>query len=245
MPFVSFATTGGDYELVTLGADESGIYFLHYYHDESDRAPALWKYNFDSNKISQTYDWSNYPKESIEDGIIRMGWDNLSKISMDNSFDLSQIQMLELAPIKIFDKFNEEYYSVFPYQVQFGNQQITLNQCYSNKSTPTIVELFTLNDIHFVHLRYLGLCYEGGYNKDTVFAFNNTFASAMVSDSINEPALGAIEIADSLYDQNQEKNDTYWEKGSPNYIYVFLPIILILLPILILKWKKKDTTNEK
>ncbi len=234
----SLATVGGPQELELLGHDSTTVYYLYHFYDESDEAPQMWKFNLNDRTLEIDQSWCNYPDETIEDALKRINLGNaqLIPIAPDVTYPMDQLMIFQLDSISRFSEYYQVYHTVYPFKVQFGDVEANIEVYFDNGNAPQITQFYTINDLHFVELRYNGILMEGGYKKDTLIVFQDI--SQPTTTDLPDSTTTAQDTTSNDKAEDGEKGETYWKKGSPNYMYIIVPLLLVLIPIVILKSKK-------
>lgn len=235
------ATFGGPREVKAIGYTDTDVYFIMEYFDESGRNPELWKYNFSTEKITIDYNWMPVDG-NLESAIKKLNINKMKKEFDEYTFNVGDIDINSYEPIESLNKELDVYEMTYPYGIHYNYFSIEVETC--DDGEPQIHHHFTINNTHFAIIRYTGLCYEMGYKKDTVFAFSDE-VNEIITDSIPIDS-DSIELVDSSKVEKQEKGndeekkETYWKRGTPNYLFIIFPVVMVLLAVVVLKWKKKE-----
>ncbi len=161
-------------EFVGYDSDRNIVYLTRTDWGECDCETDLYMYHINQDSIEIIENWSgrNNFRLRHQEVLIENGLKNLSKIDTTNTNTIEYLfnwlpKTDYYSPVMMKDTVN------CPFLIQINEENYKFIQCYSQKEKPKIKEYSVNNSIGFLHIQYIGDCYEGNFRDELILIKNN------------------------------------------------------------------------
>ncbi|MEZ4887987.1 MAG: hypothetical protein R3E32_24880 [Chitinophagales bacterium] len=233
----STATVGGPQilEIIGFDAQQNSVVFVRHKNDAEGLPPQLWAYRLGLGEIEVMADATKY----YNNGPITKGITPLKKM------DVITDKMLKVnwhPPVEVNDTILQFEYTLFPAKVQLADHQFDIVQCFKKDKPIEVAEqyYFEQSDLVFVIFRYLGVCFETGYMKDTLLV--STMSA--IQNIEKEQSEDTPTAMDTLAENENTPTSTETEPIETDYSLLWTLSIMILLAVVYLWLRLKSGRNR-